>query len=127
VNIAYKHLEARLRIGELTPGQWASLVLGFALAAGWGMYLSPFGAYVSLLSAVYLGAIPAGAALLASAAEFDIWLLVVSVVRWRRGSGRYLPGPGSAAIGYRVIPDADERRPDHAPVPLLEARSLWDS
>jgi hypothetical protein len=127
VNVAYKHLEAKLRIGELTVGQWGGLLAGVGLAICWGLYLSPFGAYLTLLSAIYLGGIPAAAAFLASLSEFDFWLLVRSALAWRRAEGRYLAGPGEQASGYLVLREQIPRElafPDEAG---LELEGLWES
>jgi hypothetical protein len=127
VNIAYKHLDTKLRVADLTIGQWLSVFAGLALAVLWGMYLSPFGTYVTLLSAIYLGGIPIGASLLAGITEFDLWLLIRSAMRWRRREGRFVPGPGDLAHGY-VVSDDERDRTEAARVHLddLDLASLWE-
>lgn len=102
MNIAYKHLDARLRIAELSIGQWTGILLGLAIGIGWGVYLSPFGPTLTLTSAIYMGAVPVGAAFLANTTEFSAWLLLRSAVAWRRREGRFLPGPGGSVHGYVV-------------------------
>ena len=126
MNVAYKHLESRLRIAELTIGQWAGVLCGVMLAVGWGMYVSPLGAYPTLISAIYLAALPAGAALLAGLGDFDLWLHVRALVAHRRRPGRYEPGPGGAARGYLVAAQpADETAAvSGAPVDL-DLEELW--
>ena len=73
MNIAYKHLDTKLRIGELTIGQWLAVALGVGIAGGWALYVHPpIGATLTAVTAVYLGALPAGAALMASSSEFNL-------------------------------------------------------
>jgi hypothetical protein len=127
MTVAYKHLDTKLRVAQLTIGQWVSVVAGIGLGMFWGTSLSPFGTYVTFMSSVYLGALPVGAAFLASVSEFDLALIVRSLVAWRRRDGRYVPGAGQSARGYvlREKPDARaEGRKDQAPE--LDLASLWE-
>lgn len=127
MNVAYKHLDAKLRVADLTIGQWLGVIAGVVLAFVWGVYLSPFGAYVTLLSAIYLAGIPIGATLLASVTEFNLWLLIRSALRWRRSGGRYVPGPGESPRGYVVREDVAEVEAarDRLEVADLDPSSLW--
>jgi hypothetical protein len=129
MNVAYKHLDSKLRIAELTVVQWVGVLLGVGIAALWGFLLSPFGDYLTLISAIYLGALPSGAALLAGFTEFDLWLLVRSAVRWRRLEGRFAPGPGGGTRGY-VLREEDDDGGGTAqarPRPReLDLQSLWE-
>jgi hypothetical protein len=127
VNVAYKHLESKLRIGELTVGQWAGLLCGVGLAIGWGLYLSPFGAYLTLLSAIYLGGIPAAAAFVASLSEFDLWLLVRCALVWHRAEGRFAPGAGELASGYVVLAEPAPAPAPHGALGEAELEGLWES
>ena len=128
MNISYKHLESKLRIGELTFGQWGAVVAGLFIAILWGTQLSPFGTYLTFASAVYIGAIPAGAALFASASELDLLLLGRSALAWRRRDGRYLPGPGESTHGYVLREDPSERlEPEQRRPYELDLAALWDS
>jgi hypothetical protein len=103
VNPAFKHLEAKLRFGDLSIGQWAAVVAGVLFAVCFAQYLSPVRGLAGLILGVYLGGIPVSAAFLASLSEFDLWGLIRAAIRWRRGGdGRYLPGGGDAARGYVV-------------------------
>lgn len=126
MNSAYKHLETRLRIGELTLGQWAGIVFGLVAAISWGMYLSPFGAYVSLFTSVYLGGTPVMAAWVASQADFDLWQHLAAAARWRRGGHVFLSGAGSTATGYAVVA-APARAASIAAAPDLDLEALWNS
>jgi hypothetical protein len=129
MNSAYKHLEAKLRIGELTIGQWAGLFVGAMTALLWGMYGSPFGTTMTIFTSCYLGGLPATLIFLATLSDFDLWLLVRSAVRWRREEGRYLAGPGPAPHGYRVSPEpVDERRLQSGEqIADLDLAALWES
>ena len=103
MNPAFKHLEAKLRFGDLSIGQWAAVVAGVLFAVCFAQYLSPVRGLGGLILGVYLGGIPVSAAFLASLSEFDLWGLIRAVIRWRRsGDGRYLPGGGDEARGYVV-------------------------
>ena len=128
MNTAYKHLDSKLRIAELTIGQWLGVLLGLGLAIAWGVYVSPFGPTLTVSSSVYVGAIPAGAVLLSSATELDPALLIRSAVAWRRMDGRFVPGPGHSASGYVVTGDrhreAARRRREASPPPALA--TLWE-
>jgi hypothetical protein len=129
MNIAYKHLDTKLRIGELTIGQWLAVALGVGIAGGWALYVHPpIGATLTAVTAVYLGALPAGAALMASSSEFNLMLLLASAVRWRRHRRRYVPGPGARLRGYELRVDHAEAShgPRRAPVPVLDTAALWE-
>jgi hypothetical protein len=108
LNVAYKHLESRLRIAELTVGQWAGVFVGVMTGLIWASYLSPFGTYLTLISAVYLAGMPVVAAFLASFTEFDLWLHLRALLNYRRSVGRFVPGPGDTVTGYVVEPDEAE-------------------
>lgn len=128
MNVAFKHLESKLRFGELTIGQWSGVLVSVLFAFAWAQYLSPIGGLAGAVIGVYLGAIPASAAFFASLSEFDLWGLIVSALRWRRNDGRYVAGPGSSARGYVLRSDARNARgalPDSDSEPDLEA--LWQT
>jgi hypothetical protein len=127
MNTAYKHLETKLKIAEMTLMQWGGIVLGVGIALGWGSYLSPFGTYVTLFSAVYVGGIPVMFSFLASQSDFDLWLHLRCMVRWHRAAERYVPGPGATARGYALLADpvaANGRL--HERIPELDFAALWD-
>jgi hypothetical protein len=129
MNVAYKHLDTKLRIAELTVGQWVGVLAGVAIAIVWATKLSPFGGYATLVSAIYLGAVPAGAVVLAGYTEFDLWLLVRSAIRWRRAEGRYAPGAGEAAHGYVLRDESDDENGTGGARPRvaeLDPQSLWE-
>lgn len=125
MNLAYKHLDAKLRIAELSVGQWIGVLLGLGVGIAWGVYVSPFGSTVTLITAVYFGALPAGAAFAGNITEVSPWLVLRSALDWRRREGRYVPGPGRSAHGYLVTNAAAHERA-HAPRPAeADLATLW--
>jgi hypothetical protein len=127
MNVAYKHLENRLRIGEFTVLQWTGFFSGAMAALLWGMYLSPFGAYATIVTAVYIGGVPIAAAFLAGVTSFDLWLHLKALSRHRRAVGRYVPGPGHDARGYVLTVDDHDARDtaERTSIPDLDLESLW--
>jgi hypothetical protein len=126
VNVAFKHLEAKLRFGDLTVGQWAAVLGGVLFAFGFAEYLSPVGGVAAVIVGVYLGAIPASAAFFASLGEFDLWGLIGAALRWWRGDGRYVPGAGVGAHGYSLLPDTVAAGERPLGVNELDLGALWN-
>lgn len=128
MNPAFKHLESKLRIGEFTIAQWAATVAGLIAALVWGLYLSPLGSALTMLTATYLFGLPAVAAFLLSVSDFDVWLLVRSAMRWWRTNGRFQPGPGDRVRGY-VLTATDRDLGDDLTdeTPDLDLEALWAS
>ena len=124
MNAAFKHLEDRIRLGELTLAQWGWLTFGVLCALAWGLYISPFGALLTLFTAIYVAGLPALAALFAGFTEFDFLGFARNSWRWWRSDGRFLPGGAGEPSGYVVR--ADDRagaRTAASPAPELEG--LW--
>src|SRR4051795_12410206 len=109
MNVAFKHLEAKLRFGDLSIGQWATVLAGTLFALLFAQYLSPVGGLGGVIIGVYLGAIPVSAAFFASLGDFDLWGARAAAVRWRRREGRHVPGPGCSAQGYVLYADDADR------------------
>jgi hypothetical protein len=126
MNIAFKHLEAKLRFGDLSIGQWATILGGVLFAVAFAQYLSPLGGLGGAILGVYLGAIPASAAFFASLSEFDLWGLIAAAVRWRRAPGRYVAGGGDAAHGYVLHAETTEATGGDAAALDLDVGALWD-
>ena len=126
MNVAYKHLNAKLRIGDLTTGQWAGVLLGVVLMLGWGFYLSPLPTYPTIISAVYLGGVPIALSMLASYAELNVWRFAHKASTWVRTDGAYSAGPGDQVRGYCLTPDPraehHARRSDSSTIDLA---GLW--
>jgi hypothetical protein len=127
MNVAYKHLNAKLKIGDLTAGQWASALLGVVLMLGWGFYLSPLSSYPTIITAVYLGGVPVALALLANYAELNIWRFATKALTWGRAEGAYSAGPGDQYTGYVLAPDPRaEQNARRGERQLLDLSTLWD-
>jgi hypothetical protein len=127
MNSAYKHLDTKLKVADLTIGQWLGLALGVAIAIVWGFYLSPLGMLPTAGTAVYIGAIPAGLALMSAFYEVELWLVMRSAVRWRRSDGRFVPGPGPDTHGYVVREDQLSAPESGVALSNLDLTALWES
>jgi hypothetical protein len=125
VNPAYKHLQDRLRIGDLTVPQIVAMFCGFMGGLVWALYVSPFSPYLTLFTAIYLACLPAGSVLLASSTEFDLWLYLKGCVREAFTDGRFTAGPGESTAGYSIFTEADRAGERAASATPLELRDLW--
>jgi hypothetical protein len=126
MNPSFKHLDAKLRIADLTIRQWIGILLGGIGALLYADLVHPFGTMVTMVSAVYVGGIPIAAVLLAGSSEFDAWLVLRSAWSWRAEDERYLPGPGAATKGYVVHAAVDDYLyPDQDPLMELDPAGLW--
>jgi hypothetical protein len=125
MNLAYKHLNAKVKIGELTPGQWAVAFFGVVAMLAWGFYLSPLSPYLSIITAVYLGGLPVALALVASYAELNVWRFARCAWAWTLANGCYAPGPGPQTSGYSIAPDPRAQHAPGAHTPGLDPEALW--
>ena len=126
MNEAFKHLEAKLRFGELTIGQWAAVACGLLFGVLFAQYLSPLGGVWGMVVGIYLGAVPASAAFFASLSEFDLGGLLAAALRRHRQPARYLPGGGRGAQGYRLVADSERGAEALAGSDELDLDGLWD-
>ncbi len=126
MNVAFKHLEAKLRFGELTIGQWTAVVAGVMFGLVFAQYLSPVGGVWGMVLGIYIGAVPASAAVFASLSEPDLGGLLAAALRGRRQPARYLPGGGCAARGYLLVADGDRTGEGLAGSHELDLEALWD-
>ncbi len=127
MNPAYKHLSDRLRIGELTIPQIISLFCGLMSGLVFALYLSPFGAYLTLFISIYIASIPCGAVLLASTTEFDVWLYIRAAMHDRLTDGRYIAGAGVSLQGYAIDPDEDGGRSARSvEMAAVDLGAIWD-
>jgi hypothetical protein len=124
MNPAPAHLEAKLRFGwDFTVGQIAAMIVGILIGFAWANWLSPIRGIGAAITGVYVGALPVAAAFVASQTEFDLWASLSSAARWRRASGRFVPGAGDVS-GYVVLDDERNAGGDsHAGI--LDVASLW--
>ena len=122
----YKHLEARLRLGAFSLGQWAQITAAGTSAALFGGYLSPFPNQVTIFVAILGAGLPVAISYGAMGLEFSVSSVTRSGWRYWRKPHRYLAGPGSSATGYVLLADPTHDRdvgPDHA---TPGGAVLWD-
>ena len=124
----YKHLEARLRLGAFSIGQWAQITITGVVAALFGGYLSPFSASVTIFVCVVVAGLPVALSYGAMGVEFSVTRLAAAGWRYWRQPHRYLPGPGPDRSGYVVHAHDDDRIDDHVTsgVRAEERAALWD-
>ena len=80
MNPAFRHLETKLRIGDLTIRQWVTILVGVMIALLYADLIHPFGLMLTLASAVYIGGIPVAIAIVSGSSEFDAWLVLRSAI-----------------------------------------------
>ena len=126
----YKHLEARLRLGAFSLGQWAQISAAGALAAVFGVYVSPFPASVTMFASIVGAGLPIALSYGAMGLEFSVGQLAVAAWRYWREPRSYLPGPGEQAIGYRVQAEVTRThpaiRPDGRELSGTGGEPVWD-
>lgn len=127
MNSAYKHLDNKLRLAGLALGQWFGVMVGVGLAILWGFYVSPLPTYPTIGSAVYLGAVPAGLALLSTFYEIDVGIVMRSAIVWWRLDGRFIPGAGPQTQGYVVCDERIDERDTAFALSNLDPAALWES
>jgi hypothetical protein len=105
MNPAPAHLEAKLRFGwDFTVAQIAAMIAGILIGFTWANWVSPVRGIGAAVTGAYVGGLPVAAGFIASQTEFDLWLVLCSVVRWRRVGGRFVAGAGDVAA-YLVLVD----------------------
>jgi len=129
-HVTYKHLEAKLRLGSFSLGQWAQISAAGALAAVFGVYVSPFPASVTMFVSIVGAGLPIALSYGAMGLEFSVGQLAVAAWRYWREPRSYLPGPGEQAVGYLVqaelAPTHPAVRPDGRELPATDREPLWD-
>ena len=130
-HVTYKHLEAKLRLGSFSLGQWAQISAAGALAAVFGVYVSPFPASVTMFASIVGAGLPIALSYGAMGLEFSVGQLAVAAWRYWREPRSYLPGPGEPArrLSGPTRGRAHPRRPS-APTAVSCRRPagepLWD-
>jgi hypothetical protein len=124
VNPAPAHLESKLRFFDLSVGQIAVVFVGVLVGMVWAKFLCPLDGMWGAISGVYIAALPSLPVFLASQTDFDLWLLVRGALAWRRREGRFVPGPGQSAAGYRTRQPQDTSSDGLAMD--LNLQALWE-
>ena len=122
----YKHLEARLRIGAFSLGQWAQVTGACAAAAVFGGYVSPLPTQATVFVSVVGAGLPVAISYGAMGLEFSVAQFARAAWRYWRQPRRFLPGAGQPSTGYVVLLDpATSSAPTDASTPH-EGELLWD-
>ena len=121
----YKHLEARLRLGAFSLGQWAQITAAGVAAAVFGGYLSPFSTQVTIFVSIVAAGLPVAMSYGAMGLEFSVAQLMRAGWRYWRQPRRFLAGAGQLTAGYVVLsePLADTPSPSRD---VREGEPLWD-
>jgi hypothetical protein len=121
----YKHLEAKLRLGAFSLGQWAQITIAMAGAAIFGGYVSPFPLQVTIFVSIVGAGLPVALSYGAMGIEFSVIQLARAGWRYWREPRRFLPGAGQATPGYTV--QLETPRPEHSePASVGGREPLWD-
>ena len=120
----YKHLEAKLRLGSFSVGQWAQITGAGIAAAVFGVYVSPFPAGMTVFVSIVGAGLPVALSYGAMGLEFSVGQFAVAAWRYWRNPRHYLAGAGDHAHGY-VVFRAEHTAPPVAPT-IDEAAPIWD-
>jgi hypothetical protein len=121
----YKHLEARLRLGAFSLGQWGQITAAGVAAAVFGGYLSPFSTQVTIFVAIVGAGLPVAVCYGAMGLEFSVAQFVRAVWRYWRQPRRFLAGAGEPSSGYRVLAEQPANASPGA-YQRPEGELLWD-
>jgi hypothetical protein len=121
----YKHLEAKLRLGAFSLGQWAQITIAAACAAVFGGYLSPFPLQVTIFVSILGAGLPVALSYGAMGTEFSVTQLARCGWRYWREPRRFLTGGGENTPGYVV--HGEPPRPEPTQPTAVDGRQpLWD-
>src|SRR5918998_19702 len=90
----YKHLEARLRLGAFSLGQWAQITGAGVTAAVFGAYVSPLPTQMTVFVSIVGAGLPVAVSYGAMGMEFSVSQLARASWRFWRQPRRFLSGPG---------------------------------
>lgn len=121
----YKHLEARLRLGAFSLGQWAQIAAAGVAAAVFGGYLSPFSTQVTIFVSIVGAGLPVAMSYGAMGLEFSVVQLGRAGWRYWRQPRRFLAGAGQPTVGYIVVSAPVVDTPSLPGV--REGEPLWDA
>lgn len=123
----YKHLEAKLRLGAFTLGQWAQITVAGTTAAVFGGYLSPFPTQPTIFVSIVAAGLPVAVSYGAMGLEFSVAQFMTAGWRYWREPHRFPAGAGEATAGYRVLADPGPDPFDPASAPEgPRGELLWD-
>ena len=122
----YKHLEAKLRLGAFSLGQWAQITIAAAGAAIFGGYVSPFPLQVTIFVSIVGAGLPVAISYGAMGLEFSVAQFVRAGWRYWRQPRRFLAGAGQETSGYAVLPELVATSAQADPPNRHEGDLLWD-
>jgi hypothetical protein len=122
----YKHLEARLRLGAFSLGQWGQITAAGVAAALFAGYLSPFSTQVTIFVAIVGAGLPVAVSYGAMGLEFSVAQFVQAAWRYWRQPRRFLAGAGEPSTGYRVLAEQSPATASPSAHQRPEGELLWD-
>lgn len=123
----YKHLEAKLRLGAFSLGQWAQITAAAVAAAVFGGYVSPLPTQATIFVSIVAAGLPVAVSYGAMGLEFSVAQFARAAWRYWRHPRRYLAGPGASTAGYVLLVEAARQpTPAGGDGSLTETVPLWD-
>ena len=123
----YKHLEAKLRLGAFSLGQWAQIMTAGVAAAVFGGYASPLPTQATIFVSIVAAGLPVALSYGAMGLEFSVAQFARAGWRYWRHPRRYLAGAGEPTVGYIVLAEPARQATTAAgDGSLTEAALLWD-
>jgi hypothetical protein len=99
----YKHLEAKLRLGAFSLGQWTQITAAAVAAAVFGGYVSPLPTQATIFVSIVAAGLPVAVSYGAMGLEFSVVQFARAGWRYWRHPRLYLAGPGEPTVGYVVL------------------------
>jgi hypothetical protein len=122
----YKHLEARLRLGAFSLGQWTQITVAGVAAALFGGYLSPLPTQATIFVSIVGAGLPVALSYGAMGLEFSVSQFARAAWRYWREPRRFLAGAGQPTSGYIVIADPVTPPPRTSAHWQQDGELLWD-
>jgi hypothetical protein len=125
-NPTYKHLEAKLRLGSLSLGQWLQIGVAGAAAAVFGVYVSPLPTGATMFVSIVAAGMPVAVSYGAMGLEFSVGDFMAAAWRYWRSPRRYVAGAGQMSSGYLVRCEQSAATSDGHEPRVGEREALWD-
>jgi hypothetical protein len=122
----YKHLEAKLRLGSLSLGQWVQIALAGTAAAVFGVYVSPLPASATVFVSIVAAGMPVAVSYGAMGLDFSVADFARAAWRYWRSPRRYVSGAGQLSRGYVVHIEQPVSTPESRGPRLADQEALWD-
>jgi hypothetical protein len=122
----YKHLEAKLRLGSLSLGQWVQITTAGTAAATFGVYVSPLPTTATIFVSIVGAGMPVALSYGAMGLEFSVAAFAAAAWRYWHRPRHYLPGSGESAPGYVVMDEEPASRSGGPATGLGDREPLWD-